>query len=172
MPRRVVTAQTGSGKSVIALDEELAPDELADGSSYAQVWGYDEAPFRLPSDGTPPAFETWFPPPAGVRVALCEWPPGVPGESIDETDSLGPDVRATLEKGDGRPGFHVSDTVDVAIVLSGRINLQLDDSEVTLEPGDWLVQNGTSHSWRVPGPEPCRLVFVLVGAERRAQEVK
>lgn len=43
--------------------------------------------------------------------------------------------------------------------------MELDDGEtVALGPGDVLVQRGTYHAWRNPGPDACRMVFVLVDA--------
>jgi len=33
-----------------------------------------------------------------------------------------------------------------------------------LQTGDIVVQRGTSHLWRNPGTEPCRVVFVLIEA--------
>jgi hypothetical protein len=45
--------------------------------------------------------------------------------------------------------------------------LELDDGvTVELGPGDTVVQNGTRHAWRNPFSEPCRMVVVLIGAER------
>ena len=37
-------------------------------------------------------------------------------------------------------------------------------AQVTLEPGDTVVQNGTRHAWRNPFDEPATFVVVLVGA--------
>ena len=43
--------------------------------------------------------------------------------------------------------------------------LELDDgAQVTLEPGDTVVQNGTRHAWRNPFDEPATFVVTLVGA--------
>ena len=37
-----------------------------------------------------------------------------------------------------------------------------DDAEVTLEPGNVVVQQGVMHGWRVEGDEPVRVFAVLV----------
>jgi len=51
-------------------------------------------------------------------------------------------------------------------VLDGTVILELDDgAEVTLRPGDTVVQNGTRHRWRNPGDVPARLALFVVGAE-------
>ena len=52
-------------------------------------------------------------------------------------------------------------------MISGEIVLELDDgAEVTLRPGDTVVQNGTRHAWRNRTDKPAVLVVVLVGAKR------
>jgi uncharacterized cupin superfamily protein len=50
-------------------------------------------------------------------------------------------------------------------VLEGEIDMLLDDSEVHLEAGDVLVQQGTNHAWVNRGTRPCRMAFVLVDAK-------
>ncbi|MEC7118185.1 MAG: cupin domain-containing protein [Actinomycetota bacterium] len=51
--------------------------------------------------------------------------------------------------------------------MSGEVVLELDDGvEVTLKPGDTVVQNGTRHAWRNRTSEPAVLVVVLIGAKR------
>jgi quercetin dioxygenase-like cupin family protein len=65
------------------------------------------------------------------------------------------------------PGMHTTDTVDYEYVVSGEIDLELDDgATVHLVAGDTVVQNGTRHAWRNRGTEPCTMVVVLVGAHR------
>jgi uncharacterized cupin superfamily protein len=50
-------------------------------------------------------------------------------------------------------------------VISGEIDMLLDDSEVHLKAGDVLVQQGTNHAWVNRGRENCRIAFVLIDAE-------
>ena len=61
--------------------------------------------------------------------------------------------------------MHRTETVDYAIVMSGEIDMQLDDSEVHVTAGDVLVQRGTNHAWANRGTETCRIAFILVDAE-------
>ena len=64
--------------------------------------------------------------------------------------------------------MHASHTVDYGVVLSGEIDLELDDGAVKrLKAGDCYVQNGTRHTWRNPGDVDCVLVAVAVGARAR-----
>jgi quercetin dioxygenase-like cupin family protein len=63
------------------------------------------------------------------------------------------------------PRKHRTETIDYAVVLSGEIDMQLDDSVVRLRGGDVLVQQATMHDWVNRGSEPCVIAFVLVPAK-------
>ena len=63
------------------------------------------------------------------------------------------------------PRVHRTDSIDYAVVMSGEIDMQLDDSEVHLQAGDVLVQRGTIHNWVNRGDEPCVIAFVLIDAK-------
>jgi uncharacterized cupin superfamily protein len=57
-------------------------------------------------------------------------------------------------------------TLDFDVVLAGTLALELDDgAEVTLGPGDVLVQNGTRHRWHNRGDTVARLMTLSVGAQ-------
>ncbi len=58
----------------------------------------------------------------------------------------------------------LSETIDFAVVLSGEIDMVLDDTSVHLEPGDAVVQQETNHAWVNHGSEPCRIAFVQIEA--------
>jgi mannose-6-phosphate isomerase-like protein (cupin superfamily) len=65
------------------------------------------------------------------------------------------------------PGMHTSGTVDVDFVLSGEVDVELDDGvEVHLKAGDVLVQHGTRHAWRNKSAGPCVLVVAVTGTSR------
>ena len=63
------------------------------------------------------------------------------------------------------PGVAPRDSVDYAVVMSGEIDMELDDSVVHLKAGDVLVQRGTIHNWINRGSEPCVIAFVLIDAK-------
>jgi uncharacterized cupin superfamily protein len=52
--------------------------------------------------------------------------------------------------------------VDYAIILSGEIDMLLDDDTIHLKAGDIVVQQATNHAWINRGDKPCRIVFVLI----------
>ena len=61
--------------------------------------------------------------------------------------------------------MHRTRSVDYAIVMSGEIDMLLDDAEVHLSAGDVMVQQGTNHAWVNRGNEACRIAFVLIDAQ-------
>ncbi len=43
--------------------------------------------------------------------------------------------------------MHRTKTIDYAIVLSGEIDMLLDDTDLHLKAGDVVMQRGTNHAW-------------------------
>jgi len=64
------------------------------------------------------------------------------------------------------PLMHRTRTVDYAYIMSGEIDMMLDDSVVHLKTGDVVVQQATNHAWINRGPVPCRILFVLMDSEQ------
>ena len=67
------------------------------------------------------------------------------------------------------PRNHRTDSIDYAVVISGAIEMELDDKVVVqLKAGDVLVQRGTIHNWVNRGSEACVIAFVLISAKPAA----
>jgi mannose-6-phosphate isomerase-like protein (cupin superfamily) len=164
--RRVVTGHDSLGKAV------FASDELVDGyhpmlnpdSAFHMLWGADEAP-HFPDDGSKPTYSSYFPSIGGFRFGTFTLPPAdldIPA-ALAEMEVHLPGLLAHMDP--GSPGMHTTSTVDFEIVLSGEVVLELDDgAEVTLRPGDTVVQNGTRHAWHNRGQVPAHIAVFLVGA--------
>ena len=60
--------------------------------------------------------------------------------------------------------MHTTPSLDLGVIVSGRLELILETGRMVLGPGDVIVQRGTAHSWRVVGTEPCTWVVVLIDA--------
>jgi len=43
--------------------------------------------------------------------------------------------------------MHRTSTLDYALIMTGEIDMLLDDSEVQLKAGDIVIQRGTNHAW-------------------------
>jgi mannose-6-phosphate isomerase-like protein (cupin superfamily) len=58
-----------------------------------------------------------------------------------------------------------TDNIDYAVVMSGEIDMEMDDTVVHLKAGDVLVQQGTIHNWVNKGMEPGVIAFVLISSD-------
>jgi len=62
-------------------------------------------------------------------------------------------------------GWHATPTVDVDVVLRGRVLLELPDGVQTeLGPGDIVIQRGTNHRWTATGDEQFAMATVMIDA--------
>lgn len=114
--------------------------------------------------------------PSGDASFLLLWTtPTVPADNNDETDGRLRDAGLTLNRGsvirivDMLPGkqspMHRTNSIDYGIVMSGEIELELDDGQVTtVREGGIIVQRGTNHLWRNVTDAPCRIAFILIEA--------
>jgi quercetin dioxygenase-like cupin family protein len=122
-------------------------------------------------------YETVVIPSGDAAMATIWTTTTVPADLNDETDGRERDAGTTLKGGsvirivDMLPNasspMHRTNSIDYGIVLSGKIELELDNQEIkTLTQGDIIVQRGTIHKWRNPrDTEICRIVFVLTEAK-------
>lgn len=102
------------------------------------------------------------------------WSSPLPGNNDDDTDGAKQIVgtamknRAVFRVIEYAPGVtprnHRTESIDFAVVLSGEIDMELDDEVVHLKAGDVMVQRGTIHNWVNDGHEPCVIAFVLIDA--------
>lgn len=121
-------------------------------------------------------FETQLIPMGVAKFSLLWTAPDLPVDNNDPTDGRARDAGLTLKQGsvirvvdmlpEQESPMHRTNSLDYGIVLSGQLELELDDGAKTLlGPGDIVIQRGTMHLWRNPSnSEVCRIVFVLTEA--------
>jgi quercetin dioxygenase-like cupin family protein len=140
--RRVVTGHDASGRAVVQIDE--VPKNLVSsrpGATACVVWTTE----GFPVDNTGKED-------AGLRKT---------GTTLDNGT-----VFRILELAPGvSPRNHRTDSIDYAVVISGEVDMELDDAKVHLKAGDMLVQRGTIHNWVNRGTEACVIAFVLIAAK-------
>jgi mannose-6-phosphate isomerase-like protein (cupin superfamily) len=141
--RRIVTGTGDDGRSRVVA-EGVPPAALrAGGTTLAELW---QTGGRLadPRQGGDPDGDWQLEPRgrAGIAFRSVVMPPGQdPGDA----------------------GWHTTATIDVDIVVSGRVEMHLPDlPPVVLGPGDAIVQRGTHHKWVPIGDEPVRWVVVML----------
>ena len=140
--RRVITGHDSKGKAIVKLDEVAKHLVVGrPGATVCNVWTTEGFPAN--NDGA--ADE-------GLRKVTTTLPNG----TIFRVIEFAPGVAARN---------HRTDSIDYITVISGEIDMDLDDSSVHLKAGDVMVQRGTIHNWVNRGPEPCVLSVVLIDAK-------
>lgn len=148
--RRVVTGVDDAGRSVF-----LSDGPAFGGDQWAEVWLTD------PAQGVDAVVDPQLgtvvlePPAGGTAWRVFEVPPD------DEMRAAMASAAATMD-GIEPDGFHTTQTIDYVMVLEGEVALELDTGEVTLGPGDCVVQRGTRHAWRNRSGRPVRMVAVML----------
>lgn len=142
--RRVVTGHTKEGKAIFIDDQE---------------------------------FETQLIPTGDAKMSLMWTTAEVPADLNDSTEGREREADTTLRGGSvirvvdmlpkAQSPFHRSASIDYGIVMSGEIELELEDGlKKTVGPGGIIVQRGTIHLWKNPSDtEICRIIFVLTEAK-------
>lgn len=143
--RRIVTGHDRDNVARVITDDPATNMKRAgDGPVSTLIWCTDATPANIDAGED---FEDMGarivgtqPPPAGSRFAVIEFPPGKPSS------------------------MHRTESIDYVICLSGRIDMDMDASTVTMEAGDVMVQRGTNHAWVNRYDAPARVAFVLIDA--------
>ena len=148
--RRVVTGTDETGRSVFL---SVGP---ADGSDqWSAVWATDPAAGLDALTEPTPDPMALEPPAGGSAWRVFEVPPdAVMRERMEQATGRVPGLEAD--------GFHTTATVDYVMVLEGEIALELDSGEVTLRPGDCVIQRQTRHAWRNRSDRPVRMMAVML----------
>jgi quercetin dioxygenase-like cupin family protein len=120
------------------------------------------AEFLLP--GKVSAHKLWFLNTVPAELTDARDPVAIPYGVIDP-----PPTGLYAEVVTYQPGYeypwHQTASVDLIIVVAGRLELGVETGATVLEVGDCVVQRGTRHKWRVLGSEPCTFVAVRIGAQ-------
>jgi quercetin dioxygenase-like cupin family protein len=144
--RRVVTGHDENGVAKVLTDGPARNVKFpAPGVVSTLMWCSEEAPADIAvgedvEDMGDRILGT-APPPSGTRFCVMDIPPGNPGV------------------------MHRTETLDYVLVLSGELEMLLNDSTVQLAAGDILIQRGTNHGFRNKGASSARVAFVLIDAK-------
>jgi mannose-6-phosphate isomerase-like protein (cupin superfamily) len=167
--RRIITGHDDSGKAIVEIDS-LAPNrKVRPGTGLVStlMWVTDETPARMDLRQDRADRTMGVPPPKnGSVLRVVDFPPvTAESESISQADILkemGVKDNAHSAQPARHAFMHRTPSIDYVIVMSGEIDMLLDDSEVHLKAGDIMIQQGTNHAWVNRGSEVCRIAFVLI----------
>lgn len=169
--RRVVTGHDAEGRAIVVSDEEatnILQRDNRPGVTLTNLWQCATVPAEF--DGPEETVDGPFvlhPPQRGSVFRIVRFEPEDPDviASIDGKAAFAEMGAAdNVVEGARHPYMHRTDSVDYAVILTGRITMLLDEDDVELEAGDVVVQRGTNHAWANRGTEACEIAFVLVDA--------
>jgi mannose-6-phosphate isomerase-like protein (cupin superfamily) len=169
--RRVVTGLDTDNKAVVLFDSRMPLQAGPLGLRATNLWVTNSYPLGFSfKEGTSSIPVGISPLDNGTKFRVVEFPPLDPAtESKMEPGGLmkavGP-VAPARGRPVTHPLMHRTRSVDYAVVLSGEIDMVLDDSVVHLKPGDTVVQQATNHAWVNHGTETCRILFVLMDSKQ------
>jgi mannose-6-phosphate isomerase-like protein (cupin superfamily) len=171
--RRIVTGHDANGKAMVLLDDapmNVKVRKASGGLVSSLLWATDESPANVSGSQDRSIREIGVAPPrAGSVFRIVDFPPtdasSMNHEAVIREMGLEGHAAATEAR---HPLMHRTKSIDYVIVLQGEIDMLLDDSEVHLEAGDTLVQQGTNHAWVNRGRDACRIAFVLIDADEPA----
>ena len=142
------------------------------GYCLTELWMTLQSPAAIGNEADPTTQRpvTLEPPAGGTVVRIVEF--GPEGEWLEKIDvagtreawgAIGTDKASTNHSGTAKhPFMHRTQTVDYGLVLEGEITLVLDEEEVLMRAGDFIVERGTNHAWANRSGKPCRILFVLI----------
>ena len=171
--RRVVTGKDATGKAIILMDGAASNVRARKetGVTATFLWLTESAPADVSLTADPVVQASAVHPPTGGTVfRIVEFSPEKDVTADYETRlaltrQLGLSPEGPTRDRPRDPGMHRTRTLDYAIILTGEIDLLLDDSEVHLKAGDVVVQQATNHAWVNRGEVPCAIAFVLIDAK-------
>jgi quercetin dioxygenase-like cupin family protein len=121
--RRVVTGHDANGRAIVQIDE-MAKNQTSTrpGATASVVWTTEGFPVDNDGGEDEGQRQTGTTLADGTVFRLLELAPGA------------------------SPRNHRTDSIDYAVVMSGEIDMELDETTVRLRAGDVLVQRGTIHN--------------------------
>ena len=172
--RRIVTGHDAQGRSIVT-EDRAAPSVHTNpkrvGYHLTQLWMTDQMPAFVGNEADPTDRPLKLEPSKnGTVVRIVEF--GPEGEWMSKVnpddarvawDAIGTHTASTNRTGQGKhPFMHRTQSVDYCLVLEGEIVIVLDNEEVLMRQGDFLVERGTNHAWANRSDKPCKMLFVLV----------
>ena len=164
--RRVVTALDANGRAVALADGAVPLTSLRSPNPAGEMWVTSQYPpdYSWKEDRAKTKVGL-IPPANGTIFRIVDFPPmKADVEKMDVNTMMKVVGDHAPAKGAPvrHPMMHRTRSLDYAIIMSGEIDMLLDDGEVHLKAGDVVVQQATNHAWVNRGKEVCRIAFILM----------
>ena len=167
--RRVVTALDANGRAVALADGAVPLTSLRSPNPAGEMWVTSQYPpdYSWKEDRAKTKVGL-IPPANGTIFRIVDFPPmEAEVEKMDVNTMMKVVGDHAPAKGAPvrHPMMHRTRSLDYAIIMSGKIDMLLDDGEVHLKAGDVVVQQATNHAWVNRGKEVCRIAFILMDGQ-------
>ena len=168
--RRIVTKIDSSGKAVVMFDGAVQLKSFRSPNPAGEMWVTDKSlpDFNWSADRALTKVGL-VPPKNGTIFRIVDFVPLSPEMEKKMDINLMMKVVGDHAPAKGlpprHPMMHRTRSLDYAIILSGEIDMLLDDSEVHLKAGDVVVQQATNHAWVNRSGKPCRVAFILMDSQ-------
>jgi len=164
--RRVVTALDANGRAVALADGPVVLKSLRSPNPAGEMWVTDKYPpdYSWKEDRAQTKVGL-IPPSNGTIFRIVDFPPITPAVEKMDVNSM---MKVVGDHAPAKgvpvrhPMMHRTRSLDYAIIMSGEIDMLLDDGEVHLKAGDVVVQQATNYAWVNRGKEVCRIAFILM----------
>jgi mannose-6-phosphate isomerase-like protein (cupin superfamily) len=166
--RRVVTGLDERNHAVVLFDSRMPLKSDSPVISSTNFWITDSTPPSMSREDTAGRPIGVSPPDNGTKLRIVEFAPLDPAtEAKLPPEMIMKGVNHPPAKGIPvkHPMMHRTRSLDYAVILSGEIDMMLDDASVHLTQGDVIVQQATNHGWVNRGTAPCRILFVLMDSK-------
>src|SRR6202162_2113345 len=169
--RRVVTGLDANNKAVVMFDSRMPLQAGPYGLNSTNLWVTNTYPLGFSFKDDTSAIPVGVSPlDHGTKFRVVEFPPldaateakMEPGFLMKAVGPVAPARGLPVT----HPLMHRTRSVDYAVVLSGEIDMMLDNTVVHLKPGDTIVQQATNHAWVNHGTGTCRILFVLMDSSQ------
>ena len=140
--RRVITGHDATGRAIVKIDEvSKNVSSGRPGATACNIWTTEGFPAKNDGAADEGLRKVATTSKNGTIFRVIEFAPGLVARN------------------------HRTDSIDYIVVISGEIDMELDESVVHLKAGDVMVQRGTIHNWVNRGTAPCVLAVVLIDAK-------
>ena len=140
--RRIITGHDGNGRAIVKIDEvSKNVTSGRPGATACNIWTTEGFPVNNDGAADEGQRKVATTLPNGTIFRVIEFAPGLAARN------------------------HRTDSIDYIVVISGEIDMELDESIVHLKAGDVMVQRGTIHNWVNRGTASCTLAVVLIDAK-------
>jgi quercetin dioxygenase-like cupin family protein len=154
--RRVVALDREAGKSTLVGDgpsPDVRSDPARPGFAMQRMWVTDRMPAKIVFETLQLPY-TIEPPPRGSVLNVFTFPPDATWKGkVGEKEvaayfkSMNAPQASTYSKDAKHPYMQKMKTLDLCIVLEGELVLVLDNEEVTVKQGDFVINRGVNHAW-------------------------